>query len=331
MANYAILSGKHGLVEPDKVLDPYDVDISDIELPQQAQWATNVLEDLKNKSNGRLITLLANGQYANIIDFYNSRLAIPLPIQYPLLGLDDYLVSNWLATAKKIALRVSDIRRLYNLIDSFQEAGNIFKLKKLHEQILPIQGVYLFIDKGETNLLGKPGRIIRIGTHAVSVGSKSTLRNRLKTHLGAKDGTGNHRSSIFRLHVGQALFSTLSKRDCNDTWGIDRPTTMEFINTERHHERLVTEYLANLYVFIIPVLDAASRFSLRASIERQMIALFTEDLLPLESPSDQWLGKDSPKALISSSGLWNIQHVGSTYDPAGAGNIRDIENILNEV
>jgi hypothetical protein len=328
-ADYAILSGKHGLIEPDKILYPYDVDISNLELPRQAEWAASVLDDLKNKSSGKSITLLANGNYASIIDAHNRKLASPLPINFPLLGLDEYSVSNWLETSKKIALRVRDMQRLYILINSLQEAGKVFPLYKLHEQKLPKQGVYLFIDKKELNLLGKPGRIVRIGTHAVSSGSRSTLRNRLKTHLGAKDGTGNHRSSIFRLHVGQALFSSLRLSDYNKTWGADRPATSDLIVFERNHEKLVTEYLANLLVFTIPVLDSASRFSLRALIEKQIISLYSERFLSLETPSYPWLGRHSPRTIIASSGLWNLQHVGSTYEPDGAGNIKDIENIFH--
>jgi hypothetical protein len=328
-ADYAILSGKHGLVEPDKTLYPYDVDISNLEVPRQAEWAASVLDDLKIKSSGKSITLLATGNYACIIDAYNRKLTSPLPISFPLLGLDEYSVSHWLETSKKIALRVRDMQRLYILINSLQETGKVFPLCKLNDQKLPKQGVYLFIDMKEINLLGKPGRIVRIGTHAISSGSRSTLRNRLKTHLGPKDGTGNHRSSIFRLHVGQALFSSLRISDCNETWGADKPATSDLIVFERHHEKLVTEYLANLLVCIIPVLDSASRFSLRALIEKQIISLYSENFLFLETPSCQWLGRHSHKTIIASSGLWNLQHVGSTYDPDGAGNIKDIENVLH--
>lgn len=131
------------------------------------------------------------------------------------------------------------------------------------------------------------------------------------------------------MHVGQALFSSLRISDCNETWGADKPATSDLIVFERHHEKLVTEYLANLLVCIIPVLDSASRFSLRALIEKQIISLYSENFLFLETPSCQWLGRHSHKAIIASSGLWNLQHVGSTYDPDGAGNIKDIENVLH--
>jgi hypothetical protein len=68
-------------------------------------------------------------------------------------------------------------------------------------------------------------KIMRIGTHAVSKGSSSSLWHRLKNHKGKEDLAGNHRGSIFRLHVGAALI----KREglsC-PSWGIGQSATDE--------------------------------------------------------------------------------------------------------
>lgn len=52
-------------------------------------------------------------------------------------------------------------------------------------------------------------RLTRIGTHAVSMGLSASLWNRLRTHRRAKSGTyedgGNHRGSVFRKRVGEAM------------------------------------------------------------------------------------------------------------------------------
>lgn len=50
-------------------------------------------------------------------------------------------------------------------------------------------------------------RIVRVGTHAVSEGSSSNLWNRLRTHRGGVELGGNHRGSIFRLHVGKSIIA----------------------------------------------------------------------------------------------------------------------------
>lgn len=70
----------------------------------------------------------------------------------------------------------------------------------------PIRGVYFFLEPGEYRTQNSDApRVVRVGTHAVSVGSKSTLWGRLRAHCGSQSGTGNHRGSIFRLHVGAAM------------------------------------------------------------------------------------------------------------------------------
>jgi hypothetical protein len=50
-------------------------------------------------------------------------------------------------------------------------------------------------------------------------------------------------------------------------------------------------------------------------MERNLIALLTQDGLSLEVPNDGWLGFWSPKQAIRRSGLWNVQHVGEKLDP----------------
>src|SRR5207249_4529063 len=76
----------------------------------------------------------------------------------------------------------------------------------------PNRGVYFFFEPGEHRAApnGEQLRIVRVGTHAVSAGSQTTLWTRLKQHRGTgmpgdPPGRGNHRGSIFRRHVGTAL------------------------------------------------------------------------------------------------------------------------------
>lgn len=45
----------------------------------------------------------------------------------------------------------------------------------------PSQGVYFFFEDGETRLDGSP-RVVRVGTHALTTKSTTTLWNRLSTH-----------------------------------------------------------------------------------------------------------------------------------------------------
>jgi len=74
----------------------------------------------------------------------------------------------------------------------------------------PSHAVYFFIDDEEARLEGAT-RAVRVGTHALSATSATTLWQRLSTHRGhvsgSRPGGGNHRASIFRLHVGTAMLA----------------------------------------------------------------------------------------------------------------------------
>ena len=64
----------------------------------------------------------------------------------------------------------------------------------------PARGVYLFFEPGEMRRDGTP-RVVRVGTHALTVGSRTTLWQRLSQHRGYLSGRwaggGNHRGSVF--------------------------------------------------------------------------------------------------------------------------------------
>src|SRR3954447_21389328 len=70
----------------------------------------------------------------------------------------------------------------------------------------PERGVYFFFEPEEKRDDGDL-RVVRVGTHALTSSSSTTLWNRLSQHRGhvggSRPGGGNHRGSVFRLHVGE--------------------------------------------------------------------------------------------------------------------------------
>jgi hypothetical protein len=55
----------------------------------------------------------------------------------------------------------------------------------------------------------------------------------------------------------------------------------------------------------------------RAYIERNAIALASNyGSEPIDPRVDGWLGHESPSEKIRGSGLWNVDHVDESYDPA---------------
>jgi hypothetical protein len=182
------------------------------------------------------------------------------------------------------------------------------------ESRLPKRGVYFFTDPGEFRRGEK--RIVRIGTHAVKDHAKSTLWGRLRGHRGSSDGRGNHRGSIFRLHVGAALLARDGRKTQLPSWGVGSSAPKSTRILEEDHERAVSVYLGSLGVAWIDVPDEPGPNSERAFIEKNAIALLSNRCQPLDPPSEGWLGRHSPGEEIRTSGLWNLNYVEDSYDSA---------------
>lgn len=324
---YLIISGKHGVIEPGKVLEPYDQDVGKLDKKEKSEWATRILADLSKYNKNAQYIILSGDDYSNVLLEKNASRKIPISLNAPFKEIQIENHKIWLEQALHFSFRVRDMRFLYDLIDRNRCDGKIFKLKDLKSQDLPIRGVYVFIDPSEKSLFGS-SRIVRIGTHAVSYGSKASIRNRLKNHLGNLDGIGNHRGSIFRLHVGKALLNSNPEGAGLSSWGVGQSSSREIVKEEAKHERKVTAYLENLEVFVIPIEDEPSKNSLRAIVETQLIALFTEKFSIIDKPSKKWLGINSSEETIVKCGLWNLRDVGKVYCPNSPGSVTGLMSLF---
>jgi hypothetical protein len=185
---------------------------------------------------------------------------------------------------------------------------------------LPDRGVYFFLEPGE-HRVANPSvmRVVRVGTHGVSSGSKSTLHGRLKQHLGTRSGGGHHRGSIFRRHVGDALLARDGIRLA--TWGVGSSTPQSVRNNESAVaaeaacEKRVSAYIGAMSVLWVHVPDESGPNSARAFIERNAIAMLSNQFAPIDSASENWLGRFSPRNAIRDSALWNLNHVTEVCDP----------------
>ena len=181
----------------------------------------------------------------------------------------------------------------------------------------PNRGVYFFFEPGEVRSNGEP-RVVRIGTHALTAGSKTTLWKRLSQHRGSIGGShpggGNHRGSIFRLHVGQCLLAR--DGDVNgvaDSWG-DKSSAARVVRQQEYaHEVAVSRYIGRMPFLWLPVLDEPGSESERGFIESGLIALLSNASTDVtDPPTEQWLGRWSTRESVRESGLWNVRHVGDT-------------------
>ena len=238
--------------------------------------------------------------------------------------------------------RLSDLKKFYGLLDQLasKHGGHrtTDRLSDYHDW--PARGVYFFFEPAEGRSHSGTGmRVVRVGTHAVTAGSKSTLRQRLSQHRGNISGGGNHRGSIFRHLVGQALLARGDLLPCN-SWGVksDKRKAAATVQISRDSlnaqegpvELAVSKYLASMPFLWLEINDEPARDSLRGVVERNSIALLSNSERQLiDPPTNNWLGHFSNRNLIRESGLWNQQHVMESYDPSFIDALESL--IANEV
>jgi hypothetical protein len=189
----------------------------------------------------------------------------------------------------------------------------------------PERGVYFFFEPGETRSTSGTGpRVVRVGTHALKAGSTTTLWSRLRQHRGnvggARPDGGNHRGSIFRLHVGTALIGKEPERwppEITKWWGIGSDAPAGVRDREYPLEQAVSRYIRSMPVLWLAIMDAPGPGSLRGYIERNAIALLsgTNREVSVDPPGPGWLGQWAASQAIQQSGLWNANHVNAPNDP----------------
>jgi len=223
--------------------------------------------------------------------------------------------------------RQDDLDRFYGLLDDLeQRVGGTRKLKNCTGYMdWPDRGVYFLLEPGETRASTDQLRVTRVGTHAVSAGSSTSLWDRLKQHYGTGSGSsdhphgGAHRGSVYRKRVGEAI---IEKHDLDDDYpdwdkrwsSIDRKRSA--VRDEEYIlERRVSTYIREQPFLWVNLDDEPSADSDRAYLEQNVIALLSNfDEQPIDSRADGWLGRYSQSREIRESGLWNVNHVGEQYD-----------------
>mgnify|MGYP001819099692 CR=1 FL=1 len=227
--------------------------------------------------------------------------------------------------------RIDDLTRFYAIKEELSERTDEPRSLSACSGRMdwPVRGVYFFQESGETRTdTGLGPRIVRIGTHALKIGSRTTLWNRLSQHKGPeKTGGGNHRGSIFRLIVGTALMETSG--ESVPTWGQGSSAPRDIRDKEQALERLVSQTIRNMPFIWLTIGDDPGPNSLRGYIERNAIALLSNYNKPyIDAPSPQWLGHHCNREKVRRSGLWNQNHVDETYDPAF---LDELERLASEM
>jgi hypothetical protein len=225
--------------------------------------------------------------------------------------------------------RLADTQCFYELLDRLaRRIGGPRCLRECDGRMeWPERGIYFFFESGEARSGSGAGpRVVRVGTHAVTAGSGTTLWSRLKQHRGnARTLDGRHRSSIFRGLVGEAL----ARRDdgvpptswrcpgVSKSLGKSRLRVRAVAEAERVLEQRVSRYIGAMPFLWLDIGDVPSPGSARSLIESNAIALLSGvvEQQP-DPPSATWLGYavDRPGHRVPRSGLWNQQYTETGYD-----------------
>jgi hypothetical protein len=224
--------------------------------------------------------------------------------------------------------RIDDLISFYRLLETLEsKQGGKHNLALCSGRMQwPDKGVYFFFEKGEHRSDSGSGlRVVRIGTHALTATSKTSLWKRLSQHRGNANGQrGNHRGSIFRLLVGNAL-QTQDVRTIS-SWGVSESASAAATKLGVHQEHLkaqemeaeraVSRIIGEMPFIWLGINDAPGPDSLRGYVERNAIALLSNaGKIPLDPPSRSWLGQYCDREKVRESGLWNNRHTDDTCDP----------------
>jgi 5'-3' exonuclease len=315
--NWYILSAKHGLVAPESSLHPYDISLKGASRRDREMWGNRVVSQLRNvASPADVVFLLAGSTYSDAIirPLSDSGYRVSQPLE----GMSIGRRLRWLNAAIDLGPGSADLEEFYEILTRLAlETGGVSSLAEADRRTWPERGVYFFFEPGETRFCSARPRVVRVGTHAVSANSKATLWNRLRTHRGVVEGGGNHRSSIFRSHVGAAIIRRDSRIGEFPSWGDQSAGTAENKSLESELEKAVSGTISRMQILCLDIRDTAGPRSDRAYIERNAIALLSKVGSRIDTPSDAWLGRSSAHPCVRKSGLWNVNYVDEpTWDPA---------------
>lgn len=215
---------------------------------------------------------------------------------------------------------IDDLNDFYSCLEGLEKKISGKKLlSECHGKMnWPNRGIYFFFEKDECRENGNL-RVVRVGTHALKKGSKTTLWNRLRQHRGNLKGNnpggGNHRGSIFRLHVGTAIISK-EKLDIS-TWSLGNNANSEITSNEYELEYIVSSHIRAMPFIWLKIDDDSGPESDRGFIEKNSIALLSnyKQVNNIDPASPSWLGRYAWNDKVRLSGLWNVEHVDENYNP----------------
>lgn len=302
-----ILSAKHGLLSLSEPVAPYDITLKTMRRDARFAWATSTGEQLAKVLRPRdTAIMLCGDEYLAPLRSKLEEIGVTLelPLNKLSLGVRLQKLSRMNGEAD-LKAGVASLNRYTKQLWKAQNGGREIA-KASGKMAWPTRGVYLVLDASNAKTPSGMPRIVRVGTHAVSIGSRTSLWDRLSTHRGTLAGGGSHRSSIFRLHVGRAWMRHAPSTLWPASWSEGQSATREIRDSEIVLEKQVSHLIGAMRVLWLNVDDMPGAASERAYIERNLIALLSRAGLLWGRNWSGWLGRQAADWRIATSGLWNL-------------------------
>lgn len=302
-----ILSAEYGLINENKKINYYEKTLNKMSKKEYIEWCEMVEQQLSKKiKNWSKVCIFSGKKYRKPLEKFLSKEKISY---HNFLGnkpLGRRLL--FLKSLESINMSMyQNIREIYSILEHKNNNGMMFDFNAFPNMTLADKGVYIFLDPNEESIYSNSlPRIVRIGTHAIHDGAKSTIKQRLRAHYGTKLNSGNHRGSVFRKHIGNALLNKGDLEKTSETWGVGSNATKIIKDKEKWLELEVSSEIRKLRFCVFEIDDKASKNSKRSTIEKSLINILSTRNIDLISAD--WIGKKSPAKEIRRTGLWNIQH-----------------------
>jgi len=312
-----ILSAKYGLLKLNDIVEPYDLTLKRMSPAERNAWSATTNAQLRERIRaGDVVSAYCGGDYIGPLRRALAETGCQLDEPLSCLSFGHRLQRLRALNDEPTLDRTFE--QFYRLLKRLWIAqGGGRRIAECSGNLIwPKLGVY-FVTEPEpaTNNPHMP-RIVRVGTHAVSLGSRTSLWNRISTHRGTGQGGGSHRSSIFRSHVGRALINREPQISWPNTWGKGQSAPKSVRDGERALEKEVSVAIGDMRLLWLSVPDSAGPASDRAYVERNAIGLLSRAVTLSPTMAASWLGETSDDWRIAVSGLWNLDHLFAKPDPA---------------
>lgn len=314
-----ILSPEYHLVEPGDWLEPYELTMASLSVSERTSWSAQVLAQLEEKLGelkGLTFELHAGPEFTEhglVEGLLAAKAKVSIGGAEPIKAA---VPKSAPAKPRKPApeMPVATRRRLLDefyglLAEQAEVIGGYWSLPDCTgDDHWPLHGVVFYFEPGELREDGQTPRVVRVGSHALTATSKTRLWDRLRADRGAiggaNPGSGNHRASALRRHVGRALIARDGYPEAAESWGSAGRVSAEEKQRELDLEIAVSKYVAQMDFIWMAVPEAEDR----VAIDKGTVSLLSNaGRQPVDPASENWLGHSAGES-ISRAGIWNVDY-----------------------